>query len=94
MEKDRDYLHVMYNATSEDDGSGDIETYEFWLEKQLLSRIEEMEKELFLFQVRYAMNGNVTQLVKAKNVDTALEIMKQSYPIEDGYSYKLTLTLE
>ena len=41
-----------------------------------------------------AMNGNVTQLVKAKNVDTALEIMKQSYPIEDGYSYKLTLTLE
>lgn len=34
----------MYNATSTDDGHGEIETYEAWLERQLLSRIERLEE--------------------------------------------------
>ncbi len=33
-------LHNWYNATSTDDGKGEIETYEAWLERQLISRIE------------------------------------------------------
>ena len=41
--KDRNYLTEMYNATSTDDGKGGIETYESWLERQLLSRIEKLE---------------------------------------------------
>lgn len=42
--KDRNYLINMYNATSTDDGTGEIETYEAWLERQLLSRIEKLEQ--------------------------------------------------
>ena len=34
----------MYNATSKDDGKGDLETYENWLERQLLTRIERLEQ--------------------------------------------------
>ena len=43
MEKDRSYLVNLYNATSIDDGKGDIETYEAWLERQLLFRIKQVE---------------------------------------------------
>ena len=42
--KDKNYLYEMFNATSTDDGNGDIETYENWLERQLLSRIERLEQ--------------------------------------------------
>lgn len=44
--KDRNYLISMYNATSTEDaeGSDELETYEDWLERQLLSRIETIEK--------------------------------------------------
>jgi len=41
--KDKQYLYTMYNATSTDDGTGELETYENWLERQLLSRIEKLE---------------------------------------------------
>jgi len=43
---DKHWLHEMYNATSTDDGTGrdEIETYENWLERQLLRRIEILEK--------------------------------------------------
>ena len=47
MEKDKkQMLHNMYNATSTDDGTGNdkLETYENWLERQLLSRIEKIEQ--------------------------------------------------
>lgn len=37
-------LYDSYNATSTDDGNGDIETYENWLERQLISRIETIEE--------------------------------------------------
>ncbi len=40
MSKDRNYLIEMYNATSTDDGHGELETYEAWLERQLLARIK------------------------------------------------------
>ena len=40
--KDKNYLYEKFNAT--DDGKGDIETYENWLEKQLLARIERLEQ--------------------------------------------------
>ena len=42
--KDIKYLYDKFNATATDDGSGDIETYENWLEKQLLARIERLEQ--------------------------------------------------
>lgn len=42
--KTKEKLHEMYNATSTDDGFGDLETYTNWLEKQLISRIEEIDK--------------------------------------------------
>ena len=42
--KDKNYLYEMYNATSTDDGKGDLETYKNWLERQLLSRIERLEQ--------------------------------------------------
>ena len=32
-------LYNMYEATCTDDGNGDIETYESWLERQLIERI-------------------------------------------------------
>lgn len=39
-------LHNMYNATSTDDGSGndELETYEAWLERQLISRIKKLRE--------------------------------------------------
>lgn len=49
MENGKEYLYNAYNATSTDDGNGEIETYENWLERQLLYRItviEEKEKEV------------------------------------------------
>lgn len=42
--KDKNYLHEKFNATAEGDGKGGIETYENWLEKQLLARIEKLEQ--------------------------------------------------
>lgn len=42
--KDQQYLYNAYNATSTDDGKGNLETYENWLERQLLSRIEKLDK--------------------------------------------------
>ena len=53
--EDKQRLYNMYNATSTDDGNGDIETYENWLERQLLSRIDKYE-DLDLF------NANVSWL--------------------------------
>ncbi len=47
MENDKkQMLYNMYNATSTDDGTGndELETYENWLERQLLSRIEKIEQ--------------------------------------------------
>lgn len=40
---DRNGLIEMYNATSTDNGHGEIETYRRWLERQLLSRIERID---------------------------------------------------
>lgn len=42
--KDKFYLYEMFNATSTDDGKGNIETYENWLERQLLMRIKVIEE--------------------------------------------------
>lgn len=41
--KRKEYLYEMYNATSTDDGKGGLETYENWLERQLLSRIDKVK---------------------------------------------------
>lgn len=46
MEYNKEYLHNAYNATSTGDENGELETYENWLEKQLISkmkRIDELE---------------------------------------------------
>jgi glutamine synthetase type III len=42
-------LIEMYNATSTDDGTGEIEPYQVWLERQLLFRIngiDELKKDI------------------------------------------------
>jgi hypothetical protein len=39
----RQYLIDAYNATSTDDGHGEIEEYEHWLERQLISRLQKIE---------------------------------------------------
>lgn len=47
MNYDKNYLYETYNATSTGDEHGELETYENWLERQLISRLEtidEMEK--------------------------------------------------
>ena len=44
MSADKKYLYNMYNGTSTDDGKGDLETYENWLERQLLSRIKKLDE--------------------------------------------------
>lgn len=61
MNYTKENLHEMYNATSTDDGNGDIETYENWLERQLISRIETI-KEL------KRVNGGGTER-KALHID-------------------------
>jgi len=38
--KNRQDIIEAYNATSTDDGNGEIETYENWLERQLIHRVE------------------------------------------------------
>ena len=43
MKIDRAYLVNQYNATSTDDGNDNIETFESWLVRQLISRIEKLE---------------------------------------------------
>lgn len=43
MKKDKQYLINMYNGTSSSDESGEIESYESWLENQLLKRIEQVD---------------------------------------------------
>lgn len=60
MKYNKQYLYNAYNATSTDDGKGDIETYESWLERQLISRIkkiDELEKNLKPNELR-AVNRN------------------------------------
>lgn len=39
MEKNREFIISMYNASSTNDGKGGIKTYETWLEKQLLKKL-------------------------------------------------------
>jgi rubrerythrin len=71
--KDRNYLHNMYNATSTE-VNGELETYEYWLERQLLSRIDKVEElerkawecsvemmEQATFNSEAAESGNVTR---------------------------------
>ena len=44
MEIDKNYLIDKFNATSSDDGNGNIESYESWLERQLISKIKELKQ--------------------------------------------------
>ena len=44
INRDRNYLINMYNATSTANEHDELETYEAWLERQLLSRIDKLEK--------------------------------------------------
>lgn len=47
MKYDKKYLHDKYNATSTDDGNGNLETYENWLERQLILRLEKIDELVF-----------------------------------------------
>lgn len=44
MTYDKYYLHNAYNATSTTNDIGELESYKEWLERQLLSRIKEMNQ--------------------------------------------------
>ena len=79
--KDKNYLYNAYNATSTDDGNGELETYENWLERQLLSRIEKLEqlaftevvqvkpeKEFYCKDENYHINHNVVARLDSLNI--------------------------
>jgi hypothetical protein len=44
MKRDKEYLYNAFNATSTDDGKGGIESYENWLERQLINRMEHIDE--------------------------------------------------
>ena len=77
--KNKEYLHNMFNGTCTDDGNGDIETYESWLERQLLARIDRLE-QLDLHDVVKSFYCNDNQFTKSdkcnKQCDTCLEMEK------------------
>lgn len=89
--KDRNNLIGMYNATSTHDGKGGIETYESWLERQLLSRIEKLEslqpksktkeevREIFDTIVDHDYNGYTKESI-LKAIEYA-----QSHANKDGW---------
>ncbi len=41
---DKQYLHNFYNATSTSDQKDTLETYESWLERQLISRLKKIDE--------------------------------------------------
>lgn len=73
--KDRNYLINMYNATSTEHpkGSDEIETYEHWLERQLIHRIDVIEKHetkgenLPISDVRASLSG--AELISLERCD-------------------------
>lgn len=57
-----------YNATSTDDGHGEIETIEAWLERQLIGRMQEIERwEVVSFDQGKEIQSLTEQLQKAKS---------------------------
>ena len=74
--EERAFLHNMYNGTSTDDGNGDIESYESWLERQLLFRIQELESKSISLLVHN--NGGMVYGACYKNTDA--EKLKSSFP--------------
>jgi hypothetical protein len=58
---DKQYLYNAYNATSTDDGHGDIETYENWLERQLISRMKTIDE----FNSEEAITDRNTKVVSS-----------------------------
>jgi len=44
MKYDKNYLYNAYNGTSTSDTTGDLETYENSLERQLISRLEKINE--------------------------------------------------
>ncbi len=82
MEKDKkQMLHNMYNATSTDDGTGndELESYENWLERQLLSRIEKIE-QLDLHNVSNRRELLIAYELKMRScTDEQAETMVDSY---------------
>lgn len=78
----RQYLIDAYNATSTDDGHGEIEEYEHWLERQLISRLQKIELleahgGLTLDQIYDEKQGHEANIVlnasglRTKDVETA-----------------------
>ena len=63
---DRNGLINMYNGTSTDNGMGELETYEEWLERQLLSRIERIDvtKRILKEGHQILSNGYILQDIK------------------------------
>ncbi len=62
MKYDKQYLYDKYNATATDDGAGELETYENWLERQLISRIEEIERLNNFIELPVKVIGTGTDL--------------------------------
>ena len=64
MEINKEYLHHMYNATSTDDGKGGVESYEAWLERQLISRIKKLEESRELTNKAIIASGQFAEGIK------------------------------
>ena len=66
----KEYLHNMYNATSTDDGSGDIESYESWLIRQLISRLKkEIESNVLCMKGdRFIKVGDICKVMDGSEV--------------------------
>ena len=80
MTRDRNYLISVYNATSTNPkGDDELETYEAWLERQLLSRIERLEK------FEHLVNQEVERRVKERMPSD--EDIRLEFPI--GGTFKM-----
>lgn len=73
---DKQGLHNMYNATSTDGGKGEIETYEAWLERELIGRIhaEAMQQEPKFVNV-YKDAETQGRFISDENYDTLNEAL-------------------
>ena len=45
--------------------------------------------EYYLLEGTYAMNGVINELIRAENIEEAIEIAEIEYPINDGYRWKV-----
>jgi hypothetical protein len=71
--KDRQSLHNLYNGTSTADDNGEIESYESWLEKRLLQKVNStyedfLEKECLRLADQLEKERELNHALEAKHI--------------------------